>query len=292
MQCHVCTAPPGCQVCVRPHSRCRLRRQLANRAAGDASPAHRAGKGQGAALAGHARDGCAGTQVQVGARSLFSDNKLHLQGSTIHCNQWENRHTLPLPRASRTDSWTQRPAAELALIALHVVACNTHRLGGMTAAPMTAAPAPRPRRRTGDPAVQDADEPESRAPPLLAVLQPGADPAPVSTAAPPARTAAAAPARKRQQVDGTQCRCSAKDPSCHMQCCTRVAIPSTARVAEQMSAMAVQVHNISILVNGMQVAAEEAAAAKRVARGPTLLVLDGRLQPLPWESSPSLSHLR
>lgn len=33
-------------------------------------------------------------------------------------------------------------------------------------------------------------------------------------------------------------------------------------------------------------------AEPKVTRGPTLLVLDGRLQQLPWESSPSLGHLR
>lgn len=69
------------------------------------------------------------------------------------------------------------------------------RLGTMSAAPLTAAPAPRARRRTAD-AHQDAEPPEARAPPLLAVLQPAA----VSTAAP--RAAAGAPAHARHKVCG------------------------------------------------------------------------------------------
>jgi hypothetical protein len=42
----------------------------------------------------------------------------------------------------------------------------------------------------------------------------------------------------------------------------------------------------------LQAAAGPSGAEPKVTRGPTLLVLDGRLQQLPWESSPSLGHLR
>jgi hypothetical protein len=42
----------------------------------------------------------------------------------------------------------------------------------------------------------------------------------------------------------------------------------------------------------LQAAAGAGGAEPKVMRGPTLLVLDGRLQQLPWESSPGLGHLR
>jgi hypothetical protein len=63
----------------------------------------------------------------------------------------------------------------------------------MSAAPLTAAPAPRVQRRLAD-AHQETEPPESRAAPLLAVLEPAGAPA----AAP--RTAAAARSRIRQKV--------------------------------------------------------------------------------------------
>jgi hypothetical protein len=127
------------------------------------------------------------------------------------------RHADPgvlwLKQFSRAAALHPANSGNVTAITLHLQCNSLHqrsalypwsRLGAMSAAPMTAAPEPRARRRLAD-AYQEAAEPEARAPALLALLEPAA----VSIAAPKAAPAAAAPMRAQHKV----CLCG-----CRLQC--------------------------------------------------------------------------